>query len=165
MIWILHQAVLVIHILLAITWVGGVLFVGWGVFPAAKILSYEHQRIFFKNLMQHAHWILTSFGIGVIATGFMLGTLLGPIRSFEALITTPYGQKWLAALIIGCFTLIWGIAVGYREAMKVFSNKLLWIEAEAGNKVPLEDALLKMSILESVEIVGFIVLILLMVSF
>lgn len=165
MIWTLHQAVLALHILLAITWVGGVLFVAWGVFPASHILTYENQRLFLQKMMKNTHWILTSIGIGVIASGIMLGTLLGPIRSYDTLFGTPYGQKWLTAIIVGIITLIWGVVVGYREAMKLFANKQLWTEAERGNKQALENALFKMASLESVEVIGFIALIFIMISF
>lgn len=39
MYWAIYQIVLGIHILLGIAWVGGILFVGWGVFPVAKKLD------------------------------------------------------------------------------------------------------------------------------
>src|SRR5699024_3094909 len=140
MIWTLHQAVLALHILLAVTWVGGVLFVAWGVFPASHILTYENQRLFLQKMMKHTHWILTSISIGVIASGIMLGTLLGPIRNYDTLFETPYGQKWLTAIIVGIITLIWEIIIEKREAMKLIANKQLWTEAERGNKQALENA-------------------------
>src|SRR5699024_12731952 len=47
MIWTLHQLLLGTHIFSAILWVGGVLFIGWGVFPAVRYFTYENQRKFF----------------------------------------------------------------------------------------------------------------------
>lgn len=162
----LHPFILAIHIFLAIIWVGGVLFVGWGVFPTvAQNLSFEQQRIFFQMLMKNTHWLFTSAGIGVIVTGIYLGTLLGPIRNSYVLWHTPYGHKWLAALIIAILTLLWGILVGYRQAMKVFQDKSIWEQAEANNKEALHIALIKVAALESVEIIGFISLIFLMIAF
>src|SRR5699024_12871696 len=44
MLWEVRQILLIVHILLAIIWVGGVLVVGWGVFPAARTLMYIDKR-------------------------------------------------------------------------------------------------------------------------
>src|SRR5699024_7936491 len=164
MIGTLHQAGLALHIVLAVTWVGGVLFVAWGVLPASHILTYESQRLLLRNMMKHTHWILTSIGIGVIAGRIVLGSSFRASRSYDTLFETPYGQKWLTAIIVGIITLIWGVVIGYREAMKLFANKQLWTEAERGNKQELENALFKMASLESVEIIGFIALIFIMIS-
>src|SRR5699024_186994 len=101
-----RQIFLFIHILFAIIWVGGILFVGWGIFPALRKFSYENQRVVLLAIMTHAHLWLTLIGIIVIVTGYLLGTILGPLSSFNQMIETPYGHKFLTALTIGILALL-----------------------------------------------------------
>jgi len=159
-----RQFILGVHILLAIIWVGGVLFVGWGVFPAAKTLAYNVQRSFFLTLMRFTHWFFTGAGLGVIVTGILLGTLLGPIQSWEQVWQTTYGNTWFTALVIGVVTLIWGVVIAYRQAIKVFTNTSIWQEASAGSPRKLNKALFRIALTESVEVIGFMLLIYLMIS-
>lgn len=49
--------------------------------------------------------------------------------------------------------------------MIVFSDDFLWHEAKQGNKKPLLIQFIRIALLESFEVVGFIVLIVLMVLF
>jgi len=160
----IRQLVLFVHILLAIIWVGGVLFVGWGVFPAAKKLALQVQREFLLTLMRFTHWIFTGAGIGVILTGILLGTLLGPIRNWDMVWNTSYGNIWFTALMIGVFTLAWGVVFGYRQFIKVFSDVKLWETAAAGDMKMLNRSLIKIVVIEGVEVVGFMVLLYLMIS-
>ncbi|GAB3057195.1 hypothetical protein [Virgibacillus ainsalahensis] len=162
--WEIRQILLVVHIFLAVLWVGGVLFVGWGVFPAVRILAYEIQRKFFLTLMHWTHWFFTALGSGVILTGILLGTVAGPISNWDDVLNTTYGNTWFTALIVGIITLLWGVVVGYRHSIKIFSDIWLWKNAESGNKKPLTMALMQIAAVESVEVIGFITLIYLMVS-
>lgn len=159
----MHHILLSLHIILAIVWVGGVLFVGWGVYPAAKILPFEIQRQFFLSLIHWTHWLFTIAGSGVILTGILLGTALGPIRHWNDIWQTNFGSTWIAALIIALVVLCWGILIGYKYSLKVFSNIALWQDAETGNKRPLIRNLMKIAMIESVEVIGFIAIIFLMV--
>lgn len=159
----LFQIVLSIHILFAIIWVGGVLFVGWGVYPASLKLPFMMQRQFLQALMKWTHHLFTLTGSIVILTGITLGTVLGPIRTWHVLFHTTYGHIWLTALIIALFTLFWGIFVGYRYAISIISNDNLWDMAVSGNGRPLRNAFIRTSFVESVEGIGFLVLIICMV--
>lgn len=161
--WELRQALLFVHILLAITWVGGILFIGWGVYPAVRKMIFIQQRQVLLALMQWSHKFLTGAGAGVIITGVLLGTVFGPISQWSDLWETRYGNIWLSALIIGLVTLLWGIFVGYRQSINVFSHVELWQQADSGDRKPLLKALAKVASLESVEAIGFMALIVLMV--
>lgn len=164
--WEVRQILLILHILLAITWVGGVLFIGWGVFPVAKTFSFEVQRSFFHRLMKWTHGLFTLAGLGVIATGVLLGTIFGPINTWQDIWQTTYGHTWATAFCIAIFTLLWGAIVGYHHSMKIFSDKELWIwkMAANGDKKPLNQSLLKIVMIEAFETIGFIALIVLMVK-
>lgn len=161
----MRELLLVLHIFLAIIWAGGIMFIGWGVFPATLRLSLVKQRFFLISLMKHVHHLFTLAGAFVIITGILLGTVFGPIKSWDFLWNSTYGHIFIAALIIGILTLIWGIAVGYREMMIIFHDDFLWKEAENGNKKPLIHQLIRLAALESVEAAGFVTLIFLMVAF
>lgn len=152
-----------IHIVFAIMWVGGVLFVGWGVYPATNKLPLMMQRHFLSILLEWTHKLFTILGILVILTGVALGVIFGPIRTWDVLWHTSYGNIWLSALIIALFTLTWGVFIGYKYAMSVISDDKLWNMAAEGKKRPLKVAFLKVSIMESVEVAGFLALILCMV--
>lgn len=161
----IRQIILAIHIFLACIWVGGILFVGWGVFPATTTLSFAKQRKFLMTLMIWSHRFFTLAGAGVIITGILLGTIFGPIRSWDIVWNTSYGQIWVSALMIGIVTLLWGVLIGYKQMMNIFSDEYLWREAEDDHKEPLYRELFRLAMLESVEILGFLILIFLMVSF
>lgn len=160
---IARQILLAVHIFLGIVWVGGVLFIGWGVYPATKAIALHQQRLFFLSLMKWSHRIFTIIGIGVIVTGGLLGTILGPIRNWDVLLHSAYGQNWLAALVVAVMTLGWGVFVGYRYAIRVFSNETLWQQAEKGHRTPLAKSLLAIAAIETVEVGGFITIIFFMV--
>ncbi|MFS8630402.1 MAG: hypothetical protein LOD92_04450, partial [Bacillales bacterium] len=50
--WGLHSFLLGCHILLAAIWVGGVLFIGWGVYPVVKKMPPSRQQAFLHALMK-----------------------------------------------------------------------------------------------------------------
>ncbi|QQK76703.1 hypothetical protein HUG15_14770 [Salicibibacter cibarius] len=161
--WTLYQSVLWAHIFLAIIWVGGLLFIGWGVFPAVKTLVVREQRQTLAVILKHSHHFFTLAGAGVIVTGTALGTVLGPVQSWEALWHTTYGNLWFAALLIGIMTLFWGTFVGYRQAIKILSTEHLWTTAKNGYSRPLNHSLFALALLESVEGLGFVILLTLMI--
>ncbi|MDP4084901.1 MAG: hypothetical protein Q8934_09830 [Bacillota bacterium] len=159
----IHQILIGLHIFLAIIWVGGILFIGWGVFPAVKAMKPNEQRLFLHTLMLRTHWIFTLAGAGVIITGFLLGTVVGPITHISDIFRFAYGISWFIAFLIGLITLAWGIFVGYNQTMKVLSEDSLWFSAENGDALPLNKAMVKITCLESVEVIGFIVILICMV--
>lgn len=161
--WQIHQFVTGVHIFLALIWVGGILFVGWGVYPAVKSLKLADQRKFLSSMMQKTHWLFTLAGLGVITTGVLLGTLLGPIRHWRDVWNTHYGNLWVTALIIALVTLIWGIFVGFRQTMKMLVDDTLWQQAEAGNAKALNKRMMTITALESIEVIGFIVILICMI--
>ncbi len=162
MLGIIHQALLGLHIFFGIIWVGGVLFIGWGVYPATRKMLPSIQLQLFRSLIHWTHWPLTLAGSSVIATGILLGTVVGPIRQWHGLFYTTYGQIWLTSLLIGLFTLGWGVFVGYPYAMNVFNDESLCQHADKGNTAALQKAMRKIVAIEVIEVAGFVALITLM---
>ncbi|RNF40348.1 hypothetical protein [Planococcus salinus] len=165
MFWIVHQIVLSVHILLGITWVGGILFVGWGVFPAAEKLDYISRQRFLISLMQGVHHLFTLVGSGVIVTGVLLGTVLGPVRQLDSMFHSAYGHNLLMAFTVGVLTLLWGVFVSYRFSMKVLTHQTLWRMAENGYPRLLKNAMRSVAIVSGVEVLGFLGLVAIMLSF
>jgi copper resistance protein D len=165
MIWELHQLVLVIHIMIAITWVGGVLFIGWGLYPAIRKWSFSEQRRFLSTVMNWVHFPLTLAGIIVVITGILLGTVLGPINHISDVWQSRFGLIWVGALLVALFTLGWGVFIGNRMAIKLLSQFDTWENADKGDRIPLYWKLAKVAAFESIEVLGFVVLLFLMVSF
>lgn len=161
--WDLRQLLLFIHILLAIIWFGGVLFVGWGVFPASQKLKPAVQREFLSDLMSWVHWPLTYAGLSVIITGIILGTFAGPLKNWDSIVSSSYGHIFTIALIVAVFTLLWGMFISYKHTMTVLSQTDLWDNAEKGNNKPLIKAFLGIAAIESVEIAGFVIILICMV--
>lgn len=159
----MRQILLGIHIFLAIVWVGGILFIGWGVYPVARTIPFSEQRRFLHSLMKWSHMLFLLAGCGVIVTGVLLGTAVGPIRKWHDLWHTSYGSIWFASFVIALLTLAWGAFVGYRKAAHVFSDKSLWQRAERGETAPLRRKMATVIAIEAVEVLGFIILIVCMI--
>src|SRR5690625_4590849 len=158
-----RQFILGIIIFIGIVWFGVVVLIDWCVFLASHKLILTVHRIFLSHLMTWVHWPLTLVGGSVITTGIVLGTVSGPLKSWEAVMTTSYGRLFLTALIIAILTLLWGMFVGYRHAMGVFNQVEIWKNAEQGDVKPLKKALISIAALESIEIAGFIAILICMV--
>lgn len=158
-----RQIILLTHILLGIVWVGGILFVGWGVYPVVKKLKISEQRMFLTEMMKHTHYLFSLAGAGVIATGVSLGTIFGPIKTWDALFSTTYGRLFSTAFIVGIVTLIWGIFISYPTTMRMLQNNFIWKNAEFGKWQSLQREMMKVTFVTGIEVVGFIVLLTLMV--
>lgn len=165
MAWHIHQFVLGLHILAAIAWAGGILFVGWGVFPTLKKFDYINQQRILKTLMETVHLWLTAFGAFVIITGMALGTVLGPVKQWDTLWHTSYGHKLLFALLLGIFALGWGAKISYPFTMRLLKNNTLWQMAQDGWPRFLKQSLLTVQAVASVEAAAFVVLLAIMLSF
>lgn len=121
-----------------------------------KRMKSVDQRIFFRSLMERTHWIFTLAGIGVITTGFLLGTVVGPIKQWTDVWNSSFGTIWLTSLLIAIFTLSWGVFIGYKKTMVVLSTDTIWTSAEIGDSKPLEKAMAITTAIEAVEVAGFI---------
>src|SRR5699024_6654800 len=146
-------------------WVGGILFVGWGLFPATKKFGFAMQRKILLAVMKWAHPFLIAAGFLVIVTGVLLGVVFGPLTHWGIILESSYCRKWLGSLIIGGFTLFWGTFVRFLQMERLFQTDFFWIEAEKGKRIPLFKELFRLAILESVEVLGFLVLLYIMIRF
>jgi putative copper export protein len=159
----LREVILFVHILLGIVWFGGILFVGWGGYPAAGKLPVREQRLFLYTMLKHSHLLFTLAGIGVIATGIMLGTALGSLHSWTMVTSTHYGQLFLLAGGIATFALLWGVMVSYSYTMHLLKNDQLWRYAARGGIKPLRDAMRRTMLISGIEVIGLLIVVWIMV--
>jgi putative copper export protein len=90
-----------LHVLFAVTWFGGHISRVLLVEPAVRTLPESAQQQFNRYVELYATRIFVPVIIGVGVTGILLGTIFGPVKSFEALLGTPYGITFLAAIAFG----------------------------------------------------------------
>ena len=105
-----------LHILSGIIWFGGYVFMGLGVWPALLRRPAGEARALADALGQTAGPLMMVSGTLVFWLGIVRGTLLGPIKSFDALLT-PYGLTFLVALLLTFGLTVYG-AVSSRTVIE-----------------------------------------------
>jgi uncharacterized membrane protein len=99
------------HVLLGILWFGTVLSLDVIVIPAINRLPIVAQRDVSSAIAARATPLFHVVVPTIIILGMIRGTLLGPIRSVDALLGTAYGLTWLVALAATVGTYLWGLLV------------------------------------------------------
>lgn len=88
-------------------WLGGNGLLYLAVYPMLlKLPALEAQR-FAALLPRYVGLIIGASFPLVVVLGIVLGTVFGPIRSVDALVS-PYGVTWLAALVLVVGVGVWG---------------------------------------------------------
>lgn len=164
MIWTMYQTVLWLHIVIAILWVGGVMFVGWAVYPASNKLDRAQQRTFLTALMKHTHWLFVIEGIGVISQVFYSVPSSGQLTNGVIYIQQCMGSKFIAAFFLAVFVLLWGSLIGFRKTMNVLEDNTIWNLAKKDMCTPLNRAFRFTALVAGVEVIGFLGIIALMLQ-
>jgi uncharacterized membrane protein len=97
-----------LHVLLGIFWFGNALVLDVIVIPAINRLPIVRQREISSYIGSRATPIFHVVVPSIIVLGFIRGTLLGPIKSVDILLGTPYGLTWLTALGVTILTYLFG---------------------------------------------------------
>lgn len=87
-----------LHVLGAIFWFGGTLFMNIVIIPAIQRISGPAQREFGMAVGETAK-IVIKVAYATIILGILRGTVFGPVKSADFLFGTAYGITWLVALI------------------------------------------------------------------
>jgi uncharacterized membrane protein len=98
-----------LHVLLGIFWFGNALVLDVIVIPAINRLPIVRQREISSYIGSRATPIFHVVVPSIIALGFIRGTLLGPIKSVDALLGSAYGLTWLTALSVTILTYLFGL--------------------------------------------------------
>jgi uncharacterized membrane protein len=97
-----------LHISAGLVWIGANIYQDYVIWPALLTRPAAEARNTFNASAKYAAPLMMGSGMVVMLLGIVRGTLLGPIRSFGYLLTTPYGITWLVALGVMIFLIAWG---------------------------------------------------------
>lgn len=89
-----------LHIVAGLAWFGGYLVLALGVWPALLRRPAAEARATWQALEGGLGTLMMLAGTVVFWAGLARGTLLGPVRSFEALFGTAYGLTFLTAMVL-----------------------------------------------------------------
>jgi uncharacterized membrane protein len=109
--WTVTAAIQWIHVLLGILWFGTTLSLDIIVIPAVNRLPIVAQREISSHIGARATPIFKVVVPLIVVLGVVRGTVMGPIRTIEAVFGTPYGLTWLAALLLTLGVYAWGLRV------------------------------------------------------
>ena len=152
--WIV-VAVQWLHVLLGILWFGNALVLDVIVIPAINRLPIVTQRDVASLIGARATPIFHVVVPLVIALGFIRGTVLGPIKSFDILLGTAYGLTWLVALVVAIATYLWGL-FAIIPALRVMD--LAPVNPDGTPTAELAAATNRVKLLVSLELLGFLVI-------
>ncbi|HEY7094808.1 MAG TPA: hypothetical protein VH393_16620 [Ktedonobacterales bacterium] len=97
-----------LHILSGVIWFGGYVLIDFALWPASLRRPAAEARATLAALEKYIGPLMAASGSLVMLLGIVRGTVLGPIKSLDALLGTAYGLTWLTALVIALFLTVWG---------------------------------------------------------
>jgi uncharacterized membrane protein len=97
-----------LHILSGVIWFGGYVLIDFALWPALLRRPAPEAQATFVVIAKYIGPLMALSGSLVVLLGIVRGTVLGPIRSLDALFGTAYGVTWLVALVIALFLSVWG---------------------------------------------------------
>jgi putative copper resistance protein D len=148
----LLMAVHWLHILGGMVWFGGYAFMTFAVWPALLSRPPEDAKAIYELIGKGAGPLMAISGNLVFWLGIVRGTWLGPIDSFHAVVSTPYGLTWLVALIVTMGLMIHG-GIASRKL-----PELIW-----GKKISPEAARARVRIDSLFSVSGFLIVLICMV--
>jgi uncharacterized membrane protein len=108
-----------LHVLGGIFWFGSALYASFILAPAMMPLPPQASEAVFRATVKRGGVVLETAGAITILLGFVRGTLLGPVQSFQFLLGTPYGITWGIALLLGLGILAWSHFVLFPSSDRV----------------------------------------------
>jgi uncharacterized membrane protein len=96
-----------LHVLLGITWFGATIYSDVILVPALMSLPVEKQRMVGGAIAARTDKVISPVAILVIILGFIRGTFLGQLHSFQDVIGTAYGITWLVGLLVAIAIFVW----------------------------------------------------------
>jgi len=144
-----------LHVLLGITWFGYSLALAIFFIPAINRMPLTTQRAIGMALGDRATPIIDVLAPTILVLGFIRGTFLGPIDSFQDVFTTAYGITWLVALVTIIAVYLWGrlVIIGSVRALNQAP-----LSADGGPTPELDAALARAKQVTVLELLGFFVI-------
>jgi uncharacterized membrane protein len=99
------------HVLLGVLWFGNALALDVIVVPAVNRWPIVAQREIASQIGARATPIFKVVVPAIVVLGIVRGTVLGPIRSVDALVGSAYGWTWLTGLALTVAVYAWGLRI------------------------------------------------------
>ena len=144
-----------LHVLLGILWFGNSLVVAAILIPSLNPLPILTQREVGSRYGERANRLFDVLVPVLIVLGVIRGTLLGPIKSVDDVLGTPYGVTWLVALVAAIATFLWGRVV-INGALRRLNAAPLNADGTASAQLEAETSRVKVVVV--LELVGFLVI-------
>ncbi|MCB9690919.1 MAG: hypothetical protein H6736_03805 [Alphaproteobacteria bacterium] len=104
------------HVLTGVIWAGGQVVTSVAVLPALLGLPAPRAREVLDALGSRLGPVMGLTGTTAMLLGIVRGAVYGPIRSFDVLLSTPYGQTFGLALVLSVLGAIHGARTEQRLA-------------------------------------------------
>ena len=142
-----------LHTLCATFWFGGTLYVNAVVGPALRRSTPATMADAAANLGRQSARVTRPMALLTILLGIVLGTYLGPIKSWGDLLGSAYGKEFLAAFVLSIVVYLWGQVVSARAALRIA------VAPEADRL----HAVRRLSVVTGIELIGFLAILACMV--
>ena len=96
-----------LHVVAGAIWFGAQVFTSAVIWPALLTRPAAEARATSDAMIAPAVRLMQPAGMLVLVLGIVRGTVLGPIRSLDALVSTAYGLTFLAALLLTFFLMVY----------------------------------------------------------
>jgi uncharacterized membrane protein len=126
-----------LHVLGGIFWFGGTLYALFILAPVMMSLPAQTSGTVFGATAKRTAVLFETVGGITILLGIVRGTLLGPVRSLDFLLGTPYGITWGIALLLGLGILAWSHFIVAPSTDRVASAMAAGDTAEMRRGMPL----------------------------
>ncbi|HYE57095.1 MAG TPA: hypothetical protein VD948_01270 [Rhodothermales bacterium] len=111
-----------LHVFGGIVWFGGYVLVAAVVWPMLFSRPAAEARQLFGVAAPRISRTMAVAGQLVLWFGLLRGTWLGPIKSFDALTSTPYGHTFALAILLTIGLIVHGATSGPRLAARVWNG-------------------------------------------
>ena len=142
-----------VHVLCAIFWFGGVMWVNAVIGPAMLRCSPAAQAEAGDRIARQAVRIIRPAALLTIIIGVILGTVFGEVKHASDLVGSLYGIYFLSSLVLTIAVYLWGQLVTERTALRVATTP------EAERTVVVR----RMIVQSGIELIGFLAIFTLMV--
>jgi copper resistance protein D len=111
-----HVIVQWLHVLLAVLWFGGTMFMALVVAPTLTTASAQAQEEIGAQIAQRMKKLFAPVGGLTILFGILNATFFGPIQSWDALWGSSYGVTVVVAVVLGIVLVVFGAGIGNKAA-------------------------------------------------
>jgi uncharacterized membrane protein len=111
-----HIVVQWLHVLLAVIWFGGTIFLALIVGPTLATASAQTQAEVGAQIAHRAKQLFAPVGGLTILLGIINATVFGPIQSWDALWGSTYGVTVAVSVVLGIALAVFGSMIGNKAA-------------------------------------------------